>query len=295
MICIYHKRDLDGLCCAAIVKSYAPSNRIYTENGMGTYLPINTFIGWDYGDPIPVLEASHSTDNELVIADISLPLDALKKYQLQYNVVYIDHHKSAIVEYNAAPISGVMAVLDTSKAACELTWNHFFPNKIMPKSVWLLGVYDSWREKDSYIWENEVMPFQMWTKSMCRDYMDVYYQLLENRPVDITPFIEEGKIIRRYQQNADASKCMLYSFPIQFAGFKAICLNAAAGSQTFKSVSKDYDIMIAFTYNGKLWTISLYTEKPYIDVSDIAKQFGGGGHKGAAGFTTKDIKCVLGI
>ena len=39
--------------------------------------------------------------------------------------------------------------------------------------------------------------------------------------------------------------------------------------------------------NGKIWTVSLYHAKHNtgIDLSEIAKKYNGGGHRGACGFT----------
>jgi nanoRNase/pAp phosphatase (c-di-AMP/oligoRNAs hydrolase) len=39
-----------------------------------------------------------------------------------------------------------------------------------------------------------------------------------------------------------------------------------------------------FYFAKNKWVVSLYTTKD-IDVSEIAKKYGGGGHKQAAGFT----------
>ena len=48
---------------------------------------------------------------------------------------------------------------------------------------------------------------------------------------------------------------------------------------------KKHDVMCAHCRlaNGK-WKVSLYSTKPEIDCGEICKAFGGGGHKGAAGF-----------
>ena len=51
-----------------------------------------------------------------------------------------------------------------------------------------------------------------------------------------------------------------------------------------------YDLMITFVRRkDKLWNVSLYSTKDHIDCGSIAKSFGGGGHKGAAGFQCKDL------
>jgi nanoRNase/pAp phosphatase (c-di-AMP/oligoRNAs hydrolase) len=47
--------------------------------------------------------------------------------------------------------------------------------------------------------------------------------------------------------------------------------------------------MLTFQYDGKAWQCSIYTTKNDIDCSVIAKSLGGGGHAGAAGFTTDAI------
>ena len=39
-----------------------------------------------------------------------------------------------------------------------------------------------------------------------------------------------------------------------------------------------------FHFDGKQYNFSLYNDNGLVDCSLIAKQFGGGGHKGAAGF-----------
>ena len=51
----------------------------------------------------------------------------------------------------------------------------------------------------------------------------------------------------------------------------------------------DYDIVMPFNYNGRKWRYSIYTVKTGVDCSRIAKQFAGGGHPQAAGFTTYNL------
>jgi len=40
---------------------------------------------------------------------------------------------------------------------------------------------------------------------------------------------------------------------------------------------------------GKKWSYSVYSTKPDIDCSAFAKRYGGGGHKGAAGFYSDSL------
>ena len=51
-----------------------------------------------------------------------------------------------------------------------------------------------------------------------------------------------------------------------------------------------YDLMITFCRSkNKIWYVGLYSTKKEIDCGAIAKSFGGGGHKGAAGFQCKNL------
>lgn len=54
-----------------------------------------------------------------------------------------------------------------------------------------------------------------------------------------------------------------------------------------------YDGCACFWYANEMWNFSLYNDNGQVDCSQIAKQYGGGGHKGAAGFVTKDLNLIL--
>lgn len=63
---------------------------------------------------------------------------------------------------------------------------------------------------------------------------------------------------------------------------------AMAGSDNFTSVDQDkYDMFIGFSFNGKRWTYGLRSTK--VNCSEIAMKYGGGGHPGAAGFSSDDL------
>jgi len=49
----------------------------------------------------------------------------------------------------------------------------------------------------------------------------------------------------------------------------------------------EFDICIGFVFDGLRYTVGLYSQK--LDVSEIAKKYGGGGHPGAAGFVCKQL------
>lgn len=80
-----------------------------------------------------------------------------------------------------------------------------------------------------------------------------------------------------------------------FGGLKALCLNEGVfSSETMKTQKPErYDVLIGFVYNKSFWRVSLRTLKDDVDVSEIAKKRGGGGHKKAAGFEVKTFEDIF--
>lgn len=285
MICVYHSKDLDGYCSGAIVK------RKYPDAMM---------VGWDYGQPLP-FEEIDPIGEDIILIDISFPMaDMFELAEVAKSLTWIDHHISAINDYNNFPIEArrgatITAVLENGIAACEGGWKYLFPDEFMPTAVMLAGKYDTWRNQDKYDWDNAILPFQFGMRMFCTcpetfppELLDWYDNVGDN---PVYKIIHEGRLILSYQKTQNERACKS-SFEIEFEGLRAICLNnGGANSQVFDSVYDEskHDVMIPFVFTGKHWTFSLYTTKKDVDCSIIAKSKGGGGHKQAAGFQLKEL------
>lgn len=281
MIGIYHNRDLDGFTSGAIIKLKYPDA---------------TLIGHDYGLALENVPPGQP----IIMADISLPMIAMVGLsELSGNqLTWIDHHISVIRDYEKFTSGGEIfctAVLDNSIAACEGVWTHLFPDESMPEAVRLLGEYDTWRNQNEYRWENEILPFQFGIRMICNSAETFPVEVFENFEL-VEDIIEQGKIVLEYQRQVNKLQCKKASFEMDFEGLKAICLNGGEfNSDVFKSVYNEaaHDIMMMFQFNGKFWTISLYTTKDEVDCSVIAKSRGGGGNKKAASFQVENIAEVF--
>lgn len=293
MIGIYHSRDLDGLCSGAIMKLRYPDIKL---------------IGYDYGEPFPWSQIPQR--EEIIMADVSLPMVDMAALSVWsgHQFTWIDHHISAIKDFNNyqdIDLQATTAVLNNTISACEGVWKYLFPNEEIPLLVFLLGKYDTWRQKPEFnyyigqvTWEN-ALAFQMGMRSAKRYNIDWICEFLSShrtRPIDNIK--QEGKAILEYQDQINETQCKQNAFEAEFEGLRAICLNGGGfNSQVFDSVwnPDKYDIMIPFVYNGKqdFWKFSLYTTKDNIDCSVIAKNFGGGGHAKASGFQVKNLENVF--
>lgn len=291
MTCYYHNKDLDGFCSGAIMRLAYPNAE---------------FIGYDYGQPfeMPV------NGQPVVMADVSLPMSTMFKVAQisNFQFTWIDHHKSAISDYQNWLLdinrsyedktkSPINAVLQEGIAACEIAWNYFNPDSEMPLVVRYLGEYDTWRSQDKDHWENTVLPFQFGMRKICNSLETFPTGLLSpNAKIGtIQTIINNGNTILNYQAQINETQCR-NAFEFDFNGIRAICLNTGGfNSDTFKSVWDEdkYDVMIPFQFDGQMWRVSLYSTKAEIDCSAIAKSMGGGGHKGAAGFKVESIEKFL--
>ena len=118
---------------------------------------------------------------------------------------------------------------------------------------------------------------------------EIWYNLLDDDAEN--KYIEEGKVIIKYRDSFAKEYCESKGFETEFEGYKVYAMNVGlAGSDWFKSVDDgSYDILMPFSFNGRngTWTYSMYSKT--VDVSNIAKKYGGGGHRGAAGFNTDKL------
>lgn len=276
----YHSSDLDGHCSGAIVKYKYPEAELF---------PIN------YNQKFPWEQLDEKNDT-IIMVDFSLQpfTEMVKLYQIfKDRLILIDHHISTINDLNNNNLNDkIKGIRKVNEAACELTWQYFFPEREIPEVVKLLGRYDVWDHSNS-----DVLPFQYGirlnvTYPKNQDLWKAYFEVSDNVDI-IQKTIEKGKIILEYQKQENEKYAKSCAFEIKFEGYRAICANKLmANSQLFDSVwdSDRHDLMIQFGIrkNG-IWTMSFYTKKDNIDCSEIAKKFGGGGHAQAAGASFKDL------
>ena len=279
MIGIYHKKDLDGWCSGAVMRMKYPDIKL---------------IGWDYGMPTPDTPAGES----VVVADVSFPMDDMADMAARSgDMTWIDHHVSAMDAADETfggntPFTSVLPPREddgtvAKKAACELSWEYHYPGRPMPRAVQLLGRYDVFRDKDMPGWNEEVLPFQMGMKAICDSPESFPLKLLEE-DTEVDDVIRMGIIILAFvnKENKRISKHRAYE--LDFVGLRVIAMNSSAFSSAIFDGRYDpsmHDAMMCYCYNKDgHWDVSIYSDKPEIDVSGIAVERGGGGHRGAAGF-----------
>lgn len=298
-ICFYHVADLDGKCSAAIVH-HALKGEV-------------ELIGIDYGWKFPWDKVQ---GREVIVVDFSLQpfSDMIRLKSEAKSLTWIDHHKSAILEYEQwadglAKALGanpkIEGVREIGIAGCELTWMWFESHGLVkgppPLAVKLLGRYDVWDEEcKEFSWATQILPFQYGMRNRDHDpNADVWDVLLAPGGKDLVNIITAiGITILLYEDRQNALYVKVCAFPSYLDGRPVLaCNKALANSRLFDSVwdPEKYHMMAAFYLQKRgTWKVSLYTTREDVDVSEVAKAHGGGGHKKAAGFIypTCPFQCV---
>ena len=290
---IYHSKDTDGHFSGAVLKYKYPDIELR---------------GWDYKDEVPSFESMEGYD-EIILIDITFPFDILQELGTKTKLTVIDHHVSFKKQVDNHLQIGHDVVTDELKSitfgyiydeklsACELGFKYYFG--YIPPIVELVGKYDTWRANGTNEWEETVLPmkYYLYGKVNKPEDIDSKWFIMDEllNALALADMFDIGKSIMEYERKMDESKTNSYAFEREAYGLRALCINTnfmSSETMMTKFDSSKHDIMIGFAYNGNNWGVSLRSVGDKVDVSQIAKARGGGGHSQSAGFqavTFEDI------
>lgn len=278
-VVLFHDQCMDGLVAAWVAWRH--------YHGQGQYIPVR------YGAPPPVACASRN----VLIVDFCYPPDVTEQLANgAKQVIILDHHKTAIERFEAGwrTRSDVVAIFDTTRSGAELTeW--FFTEQ---QKDWLV----------SYVGDRDLWKFQLPHSREVNAYLaatvlglethDAFCQLEEIRRTPLQKILERGIGAQRQVEAFVLQVGEEVRRIPRFAGYEDIplvnlakpmtsdVLNALAKTSLFAMgwrVEKSNRIIFSLRS----------TDPAGVDVQDIAKAHGGGGHKHAAGFTVPPTKAWL--
>ena len=306
MICYYHN-DADGMISAAWV--YLLSKSTFIDNFD------NKFIEVSYKDnenfPIDVI----NKDEDVFIVDFSVNPETMDKIlEITTHVNWIDHHETAIDMYADYPVT-ISGLREIGIAGCELTriyiekkmnWcakNGSSSGCTIPKTL---------SEVSKYIGDRDVWKFEY---PETKDFYAGYETVAELTPLTagilldahgVDGLIKIGKIINAYKRESRLKACRFAyesTYHVTCLGDTLntininshrclICNSTDKTSELFGDRFKDYDFVAIYVFDGDSYNVSLYSDEK-IAVNVIAKIYGGGGHRYAAGFECKVLPSWL--
>lgn len=275
---IFFHSDLDGYVSGSIIKSVYRNSKCY-ECRYNNRLPVTSYV---------------SPSDFVIIADYSFtPEEMLWLKANCRNVIWIDHHISAIKDSEKYGYDDLPGKRSIEFSGAELTWM-FFYNDAIPEFIQLVGSYDTFREYGTKKFQEIVLPFYFGSEIFLQwlnplNYGKKSYIFDFDRMDELKDrFIRLGQVIYNYKRACCKKVNEHNAFVKNLFGFRVLCLNTCnPGSLdliipgTFDP--EKHDMMLCYNFNGKQWDYGFYTNgHPEVDCSRIAKMYGGGGHKQAA-------------
>lgn len=267
MIILYHANCNDGSASALAVWMK------FGDKG-------NTYIAVSHGNPPP----TEVVGEDVLIVDFSYPRDILLNMKAK-SIKILDHHISAQKDLADPfpPGSNITAYFDMTRSGAMICWQHFFPDAEIP----LLYKY----VQDRDIWTNEYPQSAFLTFGLnvfSQQFRD--WQALIEDEQKLQQTVDAGESIFIFVQQ-QAKKIMASRVYQSIGGFDVPVINAPGfmSSDILHNVlTEDPDAPFAAAYSDiidqGIRSYSLRSEDHREDVSVVAKQFGGGGHRNAAAF-----------
>lgn len=256
-LCIYHGQCADGFGAAWAVRK-----------ALG---PIDFYAGV-YGEPPPDV-----TGRSVVMVDFTYKRPVLLEMAKQAgSIMILDHHKSAINDLVDLP-ENVAAVLDVNYSGAMLAWKFFFPDEPAPLLLQHIEDRDLWRFALPNTREIQAALF-----SFPYDFA-TWDRLMEG---GCAALAADGVAIERkhfkdiHELLAVTTSCMV------IGGHRVPAANLpyTMGSDAAHELSSKQPFAACYWHTPNGVVFSLRSAQDGLDVSEIAVQYGGGGHRHAAGF-----------
>jgi len=281
-LCIYHGNCADGFGAAWAVR-HAFGDDVEFHAGIYQQSPPDV------------------TDRDVIIVDFSYKYDVLVKMSYKANsILILDHHKSAAADLEKLPkvientgyggfhselsslcasqnMPHIGALFDMERSGVMITWNFFHPDVWPPALIRHIQDRDLWKFELDGTREIQAALF-----SHPYDF-EVWDALMHINPEFLRT---DGVAIERKHHKDIAEFIKTAVLRMDIAGHDVPVLNApymwSSDAGHIMAQGEPFAACYWDTPDGRVF--SLRSAENGLDVSEIAKQFGGGGHKNAAGF-----------
>lgn len=291
IMCIYHGNCADGFGAAWVVRK-----------ALG---PNVEFVAGVYG-----AEPPNVTDKDVILVDFSYKYDVLAALANKANsIIVLDHHKSAAedlarfeqfhagIEEDTRHDDGsrllgwktahsmahsqngpaIACCFDMNRSGAMLAWDHFFPDQEPPQLLRHIEDRDLWLFKLEGTREIQANLF-----SYPYDF-DVWDKLMA---ADVLSLVSDGAAIERKHHKDVAELVGVTKRRLVIGGIDVpvaslpYTLTSDAGA--LMAQGEPFAACYWDTPTGRVF--SLRSTDQGMDVSEIASQYGGGGHRNASGF-----------
>jgi oligoribonuclease NrnB/cAMP/cGMP phosphodiesterase (DHH superfamily) len=269
-VCIYHAGCPDGFGAAwAVWKAWGDQAR-YVPRGHEDPLRPRDFEG-----------------DQVVFVDIAPPLESLRQLaESAAEIIILDHHVSARDRFESEPglcdafqQSGHTVHFDLDHSGAILAWRLFHPDAEIPELLRYVEDQDLWRwelprsEEVNAVIGSHPRSFDVWER-------------LAATPVE--QLATEGVPIVRAQR-IEVEQALHHAHPISLGRIRVEAVDSRThrsriGHELAKRSKYGTPCGVVYRLTGTQVDVSIYSVEDF-DVSKLAAEFGGGGHRNASGFS----------
>lgn len=256
-ICIYHANCADGFGAATAVYMRQPSCEFYPAM---------------HGSQPP-----NVTDAQVVMVDYAYPREVIiNMARKAHSILIIDHHKSAALELIDLP-RNVKTIFNMKKSGAVMAWEFFHSQRPVPQL--LIHIQDH----DLHQFTLDNTPHIMASLFSYSYDFKLWKTLINSNPENL---VTEGRPIRRRMLNDTNEIIANAAYKTNIAGHIVPVVNVPYfyTDDAAHIMGKNSPFAACYWDTKDTRHFGLRSAPNGLDVSLIAKKFGGGGHKHSAGF-----------
>lgn len=262
---IYHANCPDGFGAAwAFWKKYGKDAEYYPAT---------------HGEPPPDVKG-----REVYILDFSYSREVIEDLaESAKKILILDHHKTA-----HEALDGLSYFrYDVTHSGAYLAWRYLFGEQNVPNLILMIEDRDLWKWKilDSKllltVLDSHPYDFKVW---------DALSLKMELESPEYSRMLMDGMAISRYRESV-IKQILKTAHTLPILGQNIAAVNSPYfQSELGATLSLGQPYSCVYTWDGDHYRFSLRSEANGLDVAEIAKRFGGGGHAKAAGFTINSLE-----
>ncbi|PRP82716.1 DHH family phosphohydrolase [Planoprotostelium fungivorum] len=192
-------------------------------------------------------------------------------------LLIMDHHKSGMDELKHLSPN---IYFDMERSGARLAWDYFHPNQAPPLFL-------------KYIEDRDLWKWSMADSKAFGAYLDTVpcnYEEYDTFCDDsvMRGAVEKGRAILSYIEY-NVSRSTRRGYLTDFLGYKVMVLNCThlmneIGNELALQPACDFALVWQYDHHSDKIIVSMRSSNMKVDLSEIARQFGGGGHTKAAAF-----------
>jgi oligoribonuclease NrnB/cAMP/cGMP phosphodiesterase (DHH superfamily) len=249
--------------------------------------------GADYVSGVYQQDPPDVTGRDVYLVDFSYKRAMVEQMlKSAKTVTLIDHHKTAIDELR--PLAQQLEMpnndgqgvnfgwfCDLNRSGATLAWDYLFPGEDRPLLLGHVEDRDLWRFKlpgtreiQAFVFSHEYS-FEMWDKLMSADQVELLKMTAAGAAIERKHHKDVAELVAVCKR-----RMVIGSHDVPVASLPYTMVSDAAH---LMALGEPFAACYWDTANGRVF--GLRATDDGVDVSDVAKMYGGGGHAKAAGFT----------